>query len=429
MGENMLDINFIKDNAEYMKDVVKKRNMQCDIDALLAVYAEYKKLNQEIEEINHEINLNTKNLKECKTEESKNECIANGRQLKEKLKTISDSFAEVKNKYDALMLTVPNDMAEDTPVGEDDSGNVEVYKYSEPTKFNFKPKSHVELGKELDLLDFDRASKVAGSKFYFLKNQLVNLQLALETFVIRKLTSKGFTPVITPDLAKTSILLGSGFNPRGAESNIYKLEDLDLNLIATAEITIGGMHANEQFSYTDLPKKYVGISHCFRREAGAAGKLDAGLYRVHQFTKVEMYQFTTVEQGEEALQELLAIEKEIFEELKIPYHVVRICSGDMGAPGYKKYDIEAWMPARGEFGAYGEVTSVGNFRTFQSRRLNITYIDKDGKKQYVNTLNGTAIALTRVILAIMENYQQEDGSIKVPEVLQELVGFDVISKK
>lgn len=425
----MLDINFIKENAEHMKDVVKKRNMKCDIDALLATYEEYKKANQKIEEINYQINQNTKTIKECKTSEEKAQLAQKGRELKEELKSINDIFAELKEKYHELMMSVPNDMAEDTPIGEDDSGNVEVYKYGEPTKFDFEPKSHIELGKELDLIDFDRASKVAGSKFYFLKNELVNLELALETFVIRKLIAKGFTPVLTPDLAKTSILLGSGFNPRGEESNIYKLEDLDLNLIATAEITIGGMHSGEQFSYLDLPKKYVGISHCFRREAGAAGKLDAGLYRVHQFTKVEMYQFTTIEQGEDALQELLGIEKEIFEDLKIPYHVVRICSGDMGAPGYKKYDIEAWMPKRGESGAYGEVTSVGNFRTYQSRRLNITYLDKEGKKQYINTLNGTAIALTRVLLAIMENYQQKDGSIKIPEVLQEFVGFSEIRRK
>ena len=425
----MLDINFIKNNVEYMKDVVKKRNIKCDIDALLDAYNKYKELNIKVEDINHQINQNTKDIKNCANEQEKQGFFAKGKQLKEDLKSHTDDLNSAKQLYEKLMLTVPNTMADDTPIGDDDSGNVEVFKYSTPTKFDFKPKNHLELGKDLDLIDFERASKVAGPKFYYLKNQLVNLQLALETYVLRKLIKKGFTPVITPDLAKTNILLGSGFNPRGEESNIYKLEDLDLNLIATAEITIGGMHANEQFNYTDLPKKYVGISHCFRREAGAPGKLDAGLYRVHQFTKVEMYQFTTIEKGEEALQELLGIEKEIFEDLGIPYHVVRICSGDMGAPGYKKYDIEAWMPGRGENGAYGEVTSVGNFTTFQSRRLNITYIDKDGKKQFVNTLNGTAIALTRVLLAIMENYQQADGSIKIPAVLQDLVGFSEIKKK
>ena len=422
----MLDINFIKENADYMKDVVAKRNMKCDIDALLQVYDEYKSLIAKVEELNHKINENTASIKLCKDASAREECINLGRTLKEEQKEFSAKLNEVKAEFDARMLTVPNDMAEDTPIGLDDSSNVEVYKFSEPTKFDFTPLSHIELGKNLDLIDIERASKVAGSKFYFLKNQLVNLELALQTFVIRKLVSKGFTPIITPDLAKSSILQGSGYNPRGDESNTYKLEDLDLNLIATAEITIGGYHANEQFNYTDLPKKYVGISHCFRREAGAPGKLDSGLYRVHQFNKVEMYQFTTVEQGEDALQELLGIEKEIFEELKIPFRVVRICSGDMGAPGYKKYDIEAWMPCRGETGAYGEVTSVGNFRTFQSRRLNITYIDEQGKKQFVNTLNGTAIALTRIILAIMENYQQADGSILIPEALQDLVGFSVI---
>ncbi len=424
----MLDINFIRENAEYMKDIVQKRNMKCDIDALLSTYEEYKRVNIAVEDINHKINLNTKQIKDVKTQAERDECVTKGRQLKEELKNLSKTCDELKSRYDALMLTVPNTMAEDTPIGLDDSGNVEVYKYGEPTKFDFVPKHHIELGKALDLIDMERASKVAGPKFYYLKNELVVLQMALENFVIRKLVKKGFTPILTPDLAKNSIMIGSGFNPRGEESNTYKLEDLDLNLIATAEITIGGFHAGEQFDYSELPKKYVGISHCFRREAGAPGKLDSGLYRVHQFTKVEMYQFTTIEQGEDALQELLGIEREIFEDLKIPYHVVRICSGDMGAPGYKKFDIEAWMPCRGESGAYGEVTSVGNFRTFQSRRLNITYIDKDGKKQFVNTLNGTAIALTRVLLAIMENYQQADGSIAIPEVLREFTGFDVIKK-
>ncbi len=424
----MLDINFIKENAEYMKDIVQKRNMKCDIDALLSTYEEYKRINLAVEDVNHRINVNTKNMKEVKTQDERDRCVALGRLLKEELKDLNKTCDELKARYDALMLTVPNTMADDTPIGLDDSGNVEVYKYGEPTKFDFVPKHHIELGKALDLIDMERASKVAGPKFYYLKNELVVLQMALENFVIRKLSKKGFTPILTPDLAKNAIMIGSGFNPRGEESNTYKLEDLDLNLIATAEITIGGFHAGEQFDYSELPKKYVGISHCFRREAGAPGKLDSGLYRVHQFTKVEMYQFTTIEQGEDALQELLGIEREIFEDLKIPYHVVRICSGDMGAPGYKKYDIEAWMPCRGEAGAYGEVTSVGNFRTFQSRRLNITYIDKDGKKQYVNTLNGTAIALTRVLLAIMENYQQADGSIAIPEVLREFTGFDVIKK-
>lgn len=423
----MLDINFIKENIDLMKDTVKKRNMKCDIDEVVEAYDNYATLQRKVELINQSINQNVKDLKSA-NEAQKQTLVAKGRTLKDEFKEVNEKLAQAKEKYNELALTVPSTMAPDTPIGDDDSGNVEVEKFLEPTKFNFKPKTHLELGQELDLINMEDATKVAGPKFYYLKNQLVQLELALEMWAINKLVSKGFTPLITPDLAKTSILQGSGFNPRGAESNIYKLEDMDLNLIATAEITIGGMNSEKQFKEEDLPLKYVGISHCFRREAGAAGALDAGLYRVHQFSKVEMYQFTTVEDGERALQELLGIEKEIYQELGIPYHIVRICSGDMGAPAYKKYDIEAWMPGRGKNGAYGEVTSVGNFTTFQSRRLKITYKDKNGKKQFINTLNGTAIALTRTILAIMENYQQEDGSIKVPEVLQKYTGFDVIRK-
>jgi len=421
----MLDINFIKENVDLMKDTVKKRNMKCDIDAVVKAYDEYIALQRKVEEINQNINQNIKDLKTA-TPQQKKELVLRGRNLKDEYKKVNEQLAPAKDKYNELALTVPSTMAPDTPIGDDDSGNVEVEKFLEPTKFDFAPKSHLELGLALDLIDMESATKVAGPKFYYLKNQLVQLELALEMWAINKLIGKGFTPLITPDLAKTSILVGSGFNPRGAESNIYKLEDMDLNLIATAEITIGGFNSDKQLKLEDLPLKYVGLSHCFRREAGAAGALDAGLYRVHQFSKVEMYQFTTVQDGERALQELLGIEKEIYQDLKIPYRIVRICSGDMGAPAYKKYDIEAWMPGRGKTGAYGEVTSVGNFTTFQSRRLKITYKDKDGKRQYINTLNGTAIALTRTMLAIMENYQQKDGSIKIPQVLQKYTGFDVI---
>jgi len=425
----MLDINFILENVNLVKENIKNKNVVCNLDEVIFAYKKYKDFVQQVDENNRKMNENTKEVIEQKKNGNADKLIANGRILKEKSKALADELALAKAKYEEIALTVPNIMADDTPIDKDGTGNVEIEKYLEPTAFDFKPKSHMELGKDLDLIDFDRASKVAGPKFYYLKNELVILELALEMFAINKLIKKGYTPITTPDVAKTGILQSSGFNPRGAESNTYKLEDLDLNLIATAEITIGGFHSGEVLKLADLPLKYVGLSHCFRREAGAPGKNDAGLYRVHQFSKVEMYQFTTVEDGERALQELLSIEKEIYQDLKIPYHIVRICSGDMGAPAFKKFDIEAWMPKRGENGDYGEVTSVGNFTTFQSRRLNITYLDKDGKKQFINTLNGTAIALTRTILAIMENYQQKDGSILIPKVLQAYTGFSKIERK
>lgn len=425
----MLDINFILENIELVKENIKNKNVGCNLDEVISAYKQYKSIVVEVDENNRKMNENTREVIAQKKNGNVDNLIANGKILKEKAKALADELAFAKEKYEELALTVPNIMADDTPIDKDGLGNVEIEKFLEPKTFDFVPKSHIELGKDLDLIDFERASKVAGPKFYYLKNELVTLELALEMYALNKLVKKGYTPLMTPDVSRTSILQSSGFNPRGAESNTYKLEDLDLNLIATAEITIGGFHSGEILKLSDLPLKYVGLSHCFRREAGAPGKNDAGLYRVHQFSKVEMYQFTTVEDGEKALQELLSIEKEIYQELKIPYHIVRICSGDMGAPAYKKYDIEAWMPGRGENGEYGEVTSVGNFTTFQSRRLNITYVDKDGKKQFVNTLNGTAIALTRTILAIMENYQQKDGSILIPEVLQKFTGFSKIEKK
>lgn len=426
----MLDINYIKENLDKMKFNIQARNMSCDIDAVVAKYDEMSALRKEVENLNAEINAGAKNIVHAKTPEEKSALIEKGKQLRNLVKEKSAKLDELNAEYISMMYDVPNMMADDTPIGKNDELNVEVEKFMEPTKFNFKPKDHYTLGTKLDLLDFDAATKVAASKFYYLKNELVQLELALEMFAMNKLVKKGFTPILTPDVAKTDILRGSGFNPRGNESNIYNLEGLDLNLIATAEITIGGYHSGTMFKKEELPKKYVGLSHCFRREAGAAGKTDKGLYRVHQFSKVEMYQFTTVEDGERALQELLGIEKEIYQDLKIPYRVIRICSGDMGAPAYKKYDIEAWMPGRGENGEYGEVTSVGNFTTYQSRRLNIKYVDNDEKKskKYINTLNGTAIAVTRTILAIMENYQREDGSIAIPDVLKPYLPFDEIRR-
>ncbi|MBQ7324400.1 MAG: serine--tRNA ligase [Clostridia bacterium] len=418
----MLDINYIINNVDKVKANVEARNMECDVDAVIAAYNHLKSLRQECENLRAQINQNQKSIRTAKTAEEREAIISNGQALKKQLQAASEGLEPAETNYTELMYTVPNMMAEDTPIGKNDELNVEVDRFMEPTQFSFRPLDHIELGKRLDLIDFESGAKVAGPKFYYLKNELVLLDLAIQTYCFNKLIAKGFTPLVTPDMAKTDILRGSGFNPRGGERNIYNIEGMDLNMIATAEITIGGMLAGRSFKEEELPMKFCALSHCFRTEAGAAGRAGYGLYRVHQFTKIEMYQFTTNEGGEDALQELLAIEKEIFSELKIPYRVIRICSGDMGAPAYKKYDIEAWMPGKGEGGEYGEVTSVGNFTNYQSRRLNIKYVDKEGKKQFINTLNGTASATGRTMLAIMENYQQEDGSILIPDVLVPYMG-------
>ena len=277
------------------------------------------------------------------------------------------------------------------------------------------------------MIDFEAGARVAGAGFYFLKNDAVRLDLALQQFSIRFLSDRGFTPVMTPDLALTSVLHGTGFQPRGPETQIYSIENTELNLIATAEITLGGMLAGQTLDASELPIRMCGVSHCFRTEAGAAGRASRGLYRVHQFTKVEMFAFTLPEQSDAMHEELLGLECALFDALEIPYRVIDTATGDLGGPAYRKYDLEAWMPGRGEGGEYGEVTSTSNCTDYQSRRLNIRY-KVAGQKgtELVHTLNGTAIATSRALIALLENYQQADGSIRVPKVLQDLVGKQVI---
>ncbi|MFO0959526.1 MAG: serine--tRNA ligase [Isosphaeraceae bacterium] len=274
-------------------------------------------------------------------------------------------------------------------------------------------------------MDFEAGGKVTGSGFYFLKNDAVLLDLALQRYALDILMARGFTPIVTPDLARGAILEGIGFNPRGNETQVYSIDNSDLCLVGTAEITLGGMLADEVIDEEQLPIRYAGLSHCFRTEAGAAGKASKGLYRVHQFTKVEMFAFTegTLEASGAMHKELLEIEEQIFQGLGLPYRVLDIGTGDLGGPAYRKFDIEAWMPGRGESGEYGEVTSTSDCTDYQARRLNIRYKSAGQKgTKLVHTLNGTAVAISRAIIAVMENYQRSDGLIEVPEVLRPLMG-------
>jgi seryl-tRNA synthetase len=266
--------------------------------------------------------------------------------------------------------------------------------------------------------------------FYFLKNDAALLELALVQYAMERLIQEGFTPMITPDLARQEVLEGIGFIPRGPETQIYSIENTDLCLIATAEITLGGMHRDQILDAERLPLRYVGLSHCFRTEAGAPGRETRGLYRVHQFTKVEMFAFCLPEQSDALHWDLLRIEESLFQGLELPYRVVDTCSGDLGGPAYRKFDLEAWMPGRGAHGEYGEVTSTSNCTDYQARRLNIRY-KSPGQKgtRFVHTLNGTAIACTRAILAILENYQQADGSVVIPPVLRRWMGKDRITRR
>jgi seryl-tRNA synthetase len=270
---------------------------------------------------------------------------------------------------------------------------------------------------------------VAGAGFYFLKRDAVLLELALQQFAVSHLIRKGFIPISTPDVANTEILHGIGFIPRGPETQIYSIENTELNLVATAEITLGGMYSNQVLEAEQLPLKLVGISHCFRTEAGAAGRASRGLYRVHQFTKIEMFAFTQPQDSSAVHEELREIECELFDLLEVPYRVVDTATGDLGGPAYRKYDLEAWMPGRGTGGEWGEVTSTSNCTDYQARRLNIRYRVKGEKGTHLtHTLNGTAIAISRAIIAVMENHQQADGSMRVPKVLVPWVGKEWIGR-
>lgn len=421
----MLDIKYIIENVATIQDCIKKRHVNADLDGLLHLYKTRKSHLLSLENKRAEANQLAKAIPLAAVNE-KNTLIQQGRALNQTISNLETELRALDEAYHEAMLTIPNLLPPDTPLGISDDENLMHHQHLTPPQFDFTPKDHVELGKSLDLIDFDSGAKVTGAKFYFLKNEAVLLELALKLFAMKVVAKFGYTPLITPDLAKKSVLMGTGFSPRGDESNIYNLEDLDLSLIATAEITVGGLHADEILEEHCLPLKYVAESHCFRREAGSGGKESKGLYRVHQFSKVELFQITRPEDSHAALEEILHIEETIYQQLGLPYRVMRICAGDLGAAAYKKYDIEAWMPGRDSTEKYGEVTSASNCTDFQSRRLNIRYRTADNKKIYPYTLNGTAIALSRTLMAILENYQQSDGSVLIPEVLQPYIGLDRI---
>jgi seryl-tRNA synthetase len=426
----MLDAAFIRDHLDDVIANCKNRNVKADPGRVLELDEHRKRLEQITQTIQQRQNEISKLMPKEKDAAAKQKLIAEGKSLREQVIGLQEQVGIVKSNLHAELLTIPNMTHPAAPVGTTGDDNKVISTYGEPTKFDFAPKDHVALAEALDLVDFEAGASVAGQKFYFLKNEAALLELALIQYAMQTLLRDGYTPVITPDVARVEVLEGIGFIPRDPDPNkrqIYSIADTDLCLIATAEITLGGMHRDKIFDELDLPRKYVGFSHCFRTEAGAPGRDTKGLYRVHQFSKVEMFAFCTPDQSEAIHQELLRIEESIFQGLKLPYHVIDTCTGDLGGPAYRKYDLEAWMPGRGQKGEYGEVTSTSNCTDYQARRLGIRY-KTHGQKgtRFVHTLNGTAVATTRAILAILENNQQADGSVVIPEVLRPWVGKDRI---
>ncbi len=398
------------------------------MDRFVTLETQRKAKQADLERSNRDANELSKSIGKAKDAAERDKLKEQGRQLREAAAALSAEIDSLTSEADAILKSIPNLSHPDAPRGADDTANTEVRrgKHAPPT-FAFKPLDHVELGEKLALFDFEGGAKVAGHGFYFLKNDAVLLELALERYALDVLMAEGFTPTMTPDLARNEILHGTGYIPRGPETQIYSIADSDLSLIATAEITLGGLLAEEVLEAEQLPIKVCGISHCFRTEAGAGGRASRGLYRVHQFSKVEMFAFTLPGESDAMLEYFRDLECRIFDGLGVAYRVVDTATGDLGGPAYRKYDLEAWMPGRGQQGEYGEVTSTSNCTDYQSRRLQIRYRNKGEKgTSLVHTLNGTAIAISRAIIAVLENYQQADGSIVVPEVLRQWMGKDRI---
>jgi len=427
----MLDRRFILENAAAVKQNCANRGVACDVDRLLDLEYQRKSLLVQVEELNRKANEVAKTIGQAKEPAEREARKEEGRKLREQKDAAQAQHDQLEAEIHAIQLTIPNLAHPQAPVGGDDQANLELRRGKhQPRKFDFPPVDHVVLGERLNLIDFEAGARTTGHGFYFLKNDAVLLDMALQRYALDLLVREGFTPVVTPDLARQDILIGIGFNPRGKETQVYSVENSDLCLVGTAEITLGGMYAGLTLAEEDLPIRLCGISHCFRTEAGAAGKATRGLYRVHQFTKVEMFAFTLPDQSDAMLDQLCELECRIFDGLGIPYRVVDTATGDLGGPAYRKFDLEAWMPGRGANGEWGEVTSTSNCTDYQARRLNVRY-KKKGEKgtHFVHTLNGTAIAISRALIAVMENYQQADGSIVVPEVLRAWVGKERINPK
>lgn len=407
----MIDIKYIREHTEEVQKNCKDRHVKVDIDALLEYDDQIRELSPSLDTLRADRN------KSSKTKPTP-EVIEQMKTLGEEIKKVEKEMEGLQVKRKELLLQIPNITHKDTPIGGEDDFKVITEHLKAPT-FAFTPKDHEAIMLERNWIDFERGAKVAGSKFYFAKNDLVRLNHALIAYGIDTATKHGFELLETPDLARHEILESAGFNPRGEETQIYSIAGDDLSLIGTAEISVLGYHADEVLDLSKGPKKYVALSHCFRTEAGAYGRTSKGLYRVHQFTKLEMFIFCTPEDSEKMHDELLSIEKEICDGLEIPYRVIDIASGDLGGPAYRKFDIEAWMVMNE---GYGEITSTSNCTDYQARRANIKYKNAEGKSEFVHTLNGTAIVTSRFPIALIENHQNEDGTVNIPKALQPYLG-------
>ncbi len=410
----MFDIKIIRENPELVEKGAASKGVTVDVNKILELDAEYRTLLEEVQ-----------NLRAERNKAAKERDIEKGKEIKAKLTEKEEKFSHLEAELQTLLLQIPNLPKSDVKVGKDESENDVIRKYKEPVQFDFKVRDHLELGELLDIIDVERAAKVSGARFHYFKNEGAILELALARYAIDTLVQEGFTPIIPPVLITQDTMKRLGYMENGGEEDMFRLEKDNLFLIGTAEQAIVPIHRDETLDKKELPKRYVGYSPSFRREAGSYGKDTRGILRVHQFGKVEMVSFVKKGEDDAEHEYLLSLEEKLFQSLDIPYQVIKMCTGDLGFPAARKYDIEAWMPGQNK---YREVTSVSTVTDFQSRRLNTKYRE-DGGSEYVNILNGTAFAMSRTPIAILENYQQEDGTVIIPEVLRKYTGFDKILPK
>jgi len=419
----MLDIKLIRQNPKIVKEGSKNKGIKVDIDRLLEVDKKRRETLQALEDIQAQKNKASKKIPEIKDEKEKRKIILQMKEIDKNSDRLNKTSKELDEEFNKLMLQIPNLPQEDVPIGKDEKENVVLKEVGQKPKFDFKPRDYMEIAERLDLIDIQRAAKVSGTRFGYIKRETVLLEFALINLAFDVLTKERFIPIIPPVMLKLEVARGMGYFEQTDKEDAYYLPKDDLYLVGTSEQSIGVMHANEVFQEKDLPRRYAGFSTCFRREAGAYGKDTKGIMRVHQFDKVEMFSFCHPEKSKEEHQFLLSIEERLMNLLKIPYRVLHMCTAEIALPQAAKYDIEAWMPGQNQ---YRETHSTSTCTDFQARRLNIRYRDKSGKLNFVHTLNGTVFAIGRILIAIIENYQQKDGGILVPEILQKYLSFKII---
>ncbi len=416
----MLDIKYIRENPEKVKQGAQAKQVKVDIDRLLELDQKRREILQKIEKLKADQNRLSGQGGQLTSEDQQK-----AKDLKKQIKEIEPELEKIEEEFWPLMRGIPNLPLADVIIGKGEEDNKVDRAEGEKTMFDFQVKDYLELAEKLGIVDIKRAAKVSGTRFGYLKGAAVLMEFALVSFAFDKLSKQGFEPVIPPVMLNQKAMAAMGYLDRGSDE-VYHLEKDNLYLVGTSEQSIGVMHMDEVFNDKELPKRYAGFSTCFRREAGAYGKDTKGILRVHQFDKVEMFSFCRPEDSGKEHQLMLSLEEEIMKDLEIPYQLIDICSADLGDPAAKKWDIEAWMPGQNE---YRETHSTSNCTDYQARRLNTRYRAEDGKVDYVHTLNGTAVAIGRMLIAIIENYQQKDGSIKIPQVLQKYMADLKVIKK